>query len=66
MITLHEIRCELRIVVDVALVPLKVELATVTSLKFTLLKVIGAVVVELIIVEVPVIPSADDEATEGK
>lgn len=43
----------------VALTPVNVELETTTSVKFTLVRFAGSVVVELMIVEVPFIPSKE-------
>lgn len=49
----------------VAFVLLSVELEIVTSVRFTLKRFAGFVVVELMIVEVPVMPSEDAIAIDG-
>ena len=59
------VRSEFIIVELVALVFKSVELETDVLFRFTLLKLIGRVVVELKMVEVPFIPKADDDAMEG-
>ncbi len=61
----HPIRFELIIVELVALVFKSVELETDVLFKFTLVKLIGSVVVELKIDEVPLIPNALDDAIVG-
>jgi hypothetical protein len=54
------------VIVELVIVdPDSVELARVTPVRFTFVSVQGRVRVELVMVEVPLIPRAEDEATEG-
>lgn len=54
------------VIVELVIVdPDSVELARVTPVRFTLVSAQGRVRVELVMVEVPLIPRAEDEATEG-
>ncbi len=63
--TVHPERSEFVIVEEVALVFTRVELETVVVIRFTFVKLVGDVVVEFNIVDVPEIPSAVDEAIVG-